>query len=170
MGKSKKTGRNDPCPCGSGLKYKKCCLQKKEKKPAARGQEQARRVFVKKEIEKLCRQAADMRNGFRLIGALAFFSTPAGDAWLAELADMDAVQVARNGRALDVTVNETEDLLEIGWTHRFEVKGNLFVTTSYKDGSVTSHMGCPAKELTDAVDGLRRQYSKQELADIYLKG
>lgn len=23
-----KTGRNDFCPCGSGLKYKKCCLQK----------------------------------------------------------------------------------------------------------------------------------------------
>ncbi len=23
-----KTGRNDPCPCGSGLKYKRCCLEK----------------------------------------------------------------------------------------------------------------------------------------------
>lgn len=23
-----KPGRNDPCPCGSGIKYKKCCLQK----------------------------------------------------------------------------------------------------------------------------------------------
>lgn len=23
---AKKTGRNDPCPCGSGQKYKKCCL------------------------------------------------------------------------------------------------------------------------------------------------
>jgi uncharacterized protein YecA (UPF0149 family) len=23
--KSTKIGRNDPCPCGSGLKYKKCC-------------------------------------------------------------------------------------------------------------------------------------------------
>jgi SWIM/SEC-C metal-binding protein len=23
----KKTGRNDPCPCGSGKKYKKCCGQ-----------------------------------------------------------------------------------------------------------------------------------------------
>jgi len=23
----KKIGRNDPCPCGSGKKYKKCCLQ-----------------------------------------------------------------------------------------------------------------------------------------------
>jgi preprotein translocase subunit SecA len=22
---NKKTGRNDPCPCGSGKKYKKCC-------------------------------------------------------------------------------------------------------------------------------------------------
>jgi hypothetical protein len=24
--RAKKIGRNDPCPCGSGLKYKKCCL------------------------------------------------------------------------------------------------------------------------------------------------
>ena len=23
--KAKKPGRNDPCPCGSGKKYKKCC-------------------------------------------------------------------------------------------------------------------------------------------------
>jgi len=25
-----KTGRNDPCPCGSGKKYKRCCLDKDE--------------------------------------------------------------------------------------------------------------------------------------------
>lgn len=25
-----KTGRNDPCPCGSGKKYKKCCMEKDE--------------------------------------------------------------------------------------------------------------------------------------------
>ncbi|MFH1531839.1 MAG: SEC-C metal-binding domain-containing protein [Pseudomonadota bacterium] len=25
---AEKTGRNDPCPCGSGKKYKKCCLEK----------------------------------------------------------------------------------------------------------------------------------------------
>ena len=32
--KSEKIGRNDPCPCGSGKKYKKCCLQssKRQKK------------------------------------------------------------------------------------------------------------------------------------------
>jgi len=25
-----KTGRNDPCPCGSGKKYKQCCLRTEE--------------------------------------------------------------------------------------------------------------------------------------------
>lgn len=25
-----KIGRNEPCPCGSGKKYKKCCLDKDE--------------------------------------------------------------------------------------------------------------------------------------------
>ena len=28
-----KAGRNDPCPCGSGLKFKKCCLKKNEPNP-----------------------------------------------------------------------------------------------------------------------------------------
>lgn len=26
--KEKKVGRNDPCPCGSGRKYKQCCMNK----------------------------------------------------------------------------------------------------------------------------------------------
>ena len=29
-----KTGRNDPCPCGSGKKYKKCCAQKQAQAPS----------------------------------------------------------------------------------------------------------------------------------------
>ena len=29
--KDKKVGPNDPCPCGSGKKYKKCCMQKDKK-------------------------------------------------------------------------------------------------------------------------------------------
>jgi len=32
---SKKTGRNDPCPCGSGKKYKKCCLDMGIRNPNA---------------------------------------------------------------------------------------------------------------------------------------
>lgn len=31
-GMEEKLGRNDPCSCGSGKKYKNCCLHKKETK------------------------------------------------------------------------------------------------------------------------------------------
>ena len=31
----KRPGRNEPCYCGSGRKYKQCCLEKDEKKAAA---------------------------------------------------------------------------------------------------------------------------------------
>jgi len=34
-----KVGRNDPCPCGSGLKYKKCCLPKEEEQEALENKE-----------------------------------------------------------------------------------------------------------------------------------
>ena len=30
-----KIGRNDPCPCGSGKKYKKCCLPKEQQRSVA---------------------------------------------------------------------------------------------------------------------------------------
>lgn len=30
---SRNTGRNEPCPCGSGKKYKKCCLRKEREAP-----------------------------------------------------------------------------------------------------------------------------------------
>jgi len=30
-----KIGRNDPCPCGSGAKFKNCCIDKVEKKMRA---------------------------------------------------------------------------------------------------------------------------------------
>ncbi len=39
-------GRNDPCPCGSGKKYKKCCLPKEQQ-----GQEQQRPVAGRRKDE-----------------------------------------------------------------------------------------------------------------------
>lgn len=58
--KTGKVGRNDPCPCGSGLKYKKCCAGKGEAVSAADLQEiYARkyriRVKTAKDIEAIRR-------------------------------------------------------------------------------------------------------------------
>jgi hypothetical protein len=37
-----KTGRNDPCPCGSGKKYKRCCSAKDEAAATAAASAQAK--------------------------------------------------------------------------------------------------------------------------------
>src|SRR5262245_53498001 len=42
-----KVGRNDPCPCGSGKKYKKCCLAKDE---AAARQDYAQHAATQREV------------------------------------------------------------------------------------------------------------------------
>ena len=44
--KNVKVGRNAPCPCGSGLKYKKCCLGKTETKPLDREELYARKYKI----------------------------------------------------------------------------------------------------------------------------
>ncbi|MFW6241827.1 MAG: type I methionyl aminopeptidase, partial [Thermodesulfobacteriota bacterium] len=45
-----KVGRNDPCPCGSGRKFKKCCLRKgraPEKPPESLKEEYLRRYQIR---------------------------------------------------------------------------------------------------------------------------
>lgn len=44
-----KVGRNDPCPCGSGKKYKNCCLQKKQQQ---QGSSLGKRKFTAKVLTK----------------------------------------------------------------------------------------------------------------------
>ena len=41
-----KLGRNDPCPCGSGKKYKKCCMAKDQAEEAARSASPAKSALV----------------------------------------------------------------------------------------------------------------------------
>jgi methionyl aminopeptidase len=59
-----KFGRNDPCPCGSGLKYKKCCLGKEGKMPAAGNKD----AYYKKYKIKL--KDSEEIKGIRRAGAL----------------------------------------------------------------------------------------------------
>ncbi|MCD5452255.1 YecA family protein [Lactobacillus delbrueckii] len=51
---SKKIGRNEPCPCGSGLKYKKCCIDKSIEQRRAEALERATRNLKNRAIVKHC--------------------------------------------------------------------------------------------------------------------
>jgi len=46
-----KVSRNDPCPCGSGQKYKNCCIKKGEAflRKMAKKQEKSQRKEAKKQ-------------------------------------------------------------------------------------------------------------------------
>ena len=57
-----KTGRNDPCPCGSGKKYKKCC----ELKEAASKKIMAHRI----EGENLVKKASNISGLFQQLSSL----------------------------------------------------------------------------------------------------
>jgi len=46
---SPKIGRNEPCPCGSGIKFKKCCLNKKEGIPVKEYYYNKYRIKLKEE-------------------------------------------------------------------------------------------------------------------------
>ena len=59
-----KVGRNDPCPCGSGLKYKKCCLRKKEQ-----GHENIKDLYLRRYNIRL-KEKKDIE-GIRRAGRLA---------------------------------------------------------------------------------------------------
>jgi len=49
-----KIGRNDKCPCGSGLKYKKCCLRRMEAQIA-------RRRSIAAEVQELMEKTPEVR-------------------------------------------------------------------------------------------------------------
>lgn len=48
MNMSRKIHRNDPCPCGSGKKYKHCCLKKKKGTISNESSQNAKRPFISK--------------------------------------------------------------------------------------------------------------------------
>jgi hypothetical protein len=50
-------GRNDPCPCGSGRKYKKCCLPREEAHAAARRPQESARDRVMPKLVRFSRSA-----------------------------------------------------------------------------------------------------------------
>ena len=53
--KSLKIGRNEPCPCGSGKKYKNCCRNKKLEIPIEQEYKRVHDVNIKtpEQIEKI---------------------------------------------------------------------------------------------------------------------
>jgi tetratricopeptide (TPR) repeat protein len=93
-----KPGRNDPCPCGSGKKYKRCCLEKDEA---------AERVLAATSSARPSRQSPGVAN---LAQRITVIAPDDADVELANLSNA-AVDLLHEGK-LDEAERQARDLLE----------------------------------------------------------
>ena len=164
-----KIGRNQPCPCGSGRKYKHCCLQAEQAvKPAVPAQTAPVAPTLKAEIAKLQQTARQQEAKFWELGVFLFFSTTAGDGWLLEVTETDAVQVAQAGVAIDLPIEENAETIAINWTHTFKLIDKQVVLTSYASGEEEPLPQAPAQQINAAIRRIRKRYDQALLDQVHL--
>ncbi|OGQ87157.1 MAG: hypothetical protein A2512_02075 [Deltaproteobacteria bacterium RIFOXYD12_FULL_56_24] len=160
---AKKIGRNDPCFCDSGKKFKKCCLG-----TGASAQARPALPSIKTEVAKIQANAGAGKAGVLTLGVFVLFSTPSGDAWLLEVTDMDAIQVAQDGKKLAVEIEENPETIEINWTHKFEIKNKKFSLTSYKDNSEETREDYPTHAILAMVKKICRRIPPELAGALHL--
>jgi hypothetical protein len=163
-----KIGRNDPCFCGSGKKFKRCCYLKQSEKGQQPSPPAAAQVSVQGEVARIQEAAVRKEAKILHLGVFVLFATEAGDAWLLELSDLDGAQVARQGEKMELEIAENPDTIEINWSHRFEIKERKFVATAYKDEAVTIHDDYPVHSIQAAIKKIRKKFSPELLNSIHL--
>ena len=160
-----KIGRNEPCPCGSGLKYKKCCILKEAEAGAAK---EVVQVSLNDEVVKIQQAAVEGRQEVSALGVFVLFATNTGDAWLLEISEMDAIQLATGQQKEEVNIVENPKTLEVDWSHTFAIKDDKFVVTAYKDKKVDTYSDYPAKEIRTTIKKIRKSFSAAQLSQVHI--
>lgn len=157
-----KIGRNEPCGCGSGLKYKKCCLVRDAEERRARAEELGQhpadgpRKVIQEAVEKAKEAAMAGKQMVGALGVLVLFSTSTGDAWLLEVTENDAVQLTSQRNDIAVVIDENPDTTEIEWSHTFAIQGDKFIVTSYKEKNETEYDAYPVQELAEIIQNIKK--------------
>jgi hypothetical protein len=126
------------------------------------------KVSLMATIEKIQRAANEKKVTFQELGVFLFFSDEAGDAWLLEITDSDAVQVAQGGEALSVPIDENPETIEINFSHTFALRDRQFFLTAYADKAETRLEKAPAQQIHAAIRRLRKRYSPEMLDQMHV--
>jgi hypothetical protein len=163
-----KIGRNEPCPCGSGRKFKRCCLGKQQDITANLTDVQRAQISLQNGIQSIQEAASKGIQKVHELGVFIFFSTTEGDAWLLEVTEMDALQLAAGKEILTVDFEENPETIEINWTHTFEIKNKQFFITSYKDKKVEQIDNYPTHPIAAAIKRIKKKYSPELLESVHV--
>jgi hypothetical protein len=101
------------------------------------------------ELRYIQRRAAEHDGRFVTVGALAFFSTETGDAWILDPADHLAARVARDGDPEPLYFEETDATFAIGWKGNYHIDGNAFVYIDRDTGRMSSIIGYPTRKIAE---------------------
>lgn len=164
-----KIGRNEQCPCGSGKKFKHCCLPKEQAGLGSASPEAALKVSLLSEIEAIVAVAQEKRQKIKELGVFILLATVEGDAWLFEITDSDAVQLARSGVALEIPIDELSETIEINWSHTFDLRNKELELTAYSDHSKTVMPTFPARELNASIKRIKKRFPSELLERVHVE-
>jgi len=163
-----KIGRNEACPCGSGRKFKRCCLGKQQAVSSNLTEVQKAQISLQNAINAIQKAASQGVQKVHELGVFVLFSTTEGDAWLLEVTEADALQVAAGKEILTVDFEENPETIEISWTHTYEIRDRQFVITAYKDKKVEEIDNYPTPPISAAIKRIRKKYSPELLESVHL--
>lgn len=162
-----KIGRNQPCPCGSGKKYKHCCLALEQRGQSVTPMEQMK-ISLQGEIKKIQEAAAGKLKIMRELGVFVFFSDEQGDAWVLEVTDSDAVQVASGGKPIEIDLEENPETIEINWTHTYALRDKRLFLTDYANKQEAELATAPTQQINAAIKRIYKRYTPELLNQVHL--
>lgn len=163
-----KIGRNEQCPCGSCKKYKHCCLLKVQAGMIPSTPEAQLKISLMNEIKAIQGWAAEKKQKIKELGVFIFLSTVEGDAWLLEITDSDAVQLASGGKAMETPIDENPATIEVNWSHTFDLSNKQFELTAYSDKAKSVKENYPAKEVSASIKRIMKRFSSELLSQVHI--
>ena len=162
-----KIGRNQPCPCGSGKKYKHCCLTARQVGSAASPESQMKSSLMTA-IDRARQAAGERKAFFQELGVFLLYSDSAGDAWLLEITETDAVQLAGGGEPLAVEIDENPETIAINFPHTFAIRERQLWLTAYADKVESRLERAPVQQIHAAIRRLRKRIAPELLEQMHV--
>lgn len=163
-----KIGRNESCPCGSGIKYKRCCAHK----PKAAQQQvpmQQEKITLSSAIKKCQQVARQKMEMVQQLGVFILFADISGDAWVLEVTESDCIQVAAEGEPLEVALEENDETIEVDWSHTFAIKNKQLQLTAYRDQATTVLERAPVQRIFAVRKKILKKVSPELLEKVHLE-
>ena len=162
-----KIGRNQTCPCGSGKKHKHCCLPATQAGTTA-SPESRMKTSLLSAINVIQQAAEEKRAAFQELGVFLLYSDSEGDAWLLEITESDALQVAQGGKLLAVPIDENPETIEINFSHTYALRERQLFLTAYADKTESRLERAPCQQIHAAIRRVRKRFPADMLERMHL--